>query len=238
MSMMSFRFAGVGRIGLRGDAGVGDEFLVERFERRIPRGFEFAAQPREQVTAPVGEVADVRRHAVWVQRDAERVRGRRAEFRRDTTGDVRDAAVCGDDVPVTVDNQGRIGLVGGQKPFERLPDRRHLAFVERALPEGGGVAGRQEKLVAVTQRNVEALREVENHFAARPGAPCLDEAEMSRRDRRSRRNLELTEVPPLPPLTKQHPRRRCALGDGHARTLAATPRVATNPAVDAVLPHR
>jgi hypothetical protein len=106
-----------------------------------------------------------------VQRDPERVRRRREEFRRDTTGDIGDATVRGDDGPVAVDDDCRIGLVRGQEPFERLPDGLHLALVERALAEDRGEAGRQEQVVALAQRDVEALGEVEDHLAARQCAP-------------------------------------------------------------------
>jgi hypothetical protein len=101
---------------------------------------------------------------------------------------------------VAVDDHCRIGLVRRQEPLERLPRRRHLALVERALAEDGGEAGRQEQVVAFTQGNVEALGEVEDHLAARPRAPRLDKTEMPCGDRRPHRDLELAEVAPLPPL--------------------------------------
>jgi hypothetical protein len=90
--------------------------------------------------------------------------------------------------------------VRGQEPLERLADGRHLALIERAFPEDGGEPGGQQQAVAVAQRNLEALGEVEDHLAARLRAPRLDEAEMPRRNRRSHRELELAEVAPLPPL--------------------------------------
>jgi hypothetical protein len=77
----------------------------------------------------------------------------------------------------------RIGLVRGQEALDCLPDRRHLALVERALAEGGGEARRQEQSVAFSQRNVQPFCEVEDHLAARPRATRLDEAEVPRRDR-------------------------------------------------------
>src|SRR5215208_6784806 len=76
-------------------------------------------------------------------------------------------------------------------------------------------------MVAFAQRNVEALGEVEDHLAARPCPPRLDEAEMARRDGGSHRDLELAEVALLPPLAQQCPGRRCTPGDGHGESLAA-----------------
>jgi hypothetical protein len=113
-----------------GHSGVGDELVVEGFELGIARRFDLSAQPREQEAAPVGEIRDLRRQTIWVQRDPERVRRRCPELGCDTAVDIGDAAVRGDDVPVAVDHYCRIGLVRGQKPLERLPDGRHLVFVE------------------------------------------------------------------------------------------------------------
>src|SRR5262249_61085391 len=100
-------------------------------------------------------------------------------------------------------------------------------------------AGRWEQRVAVTQGNVGGVGGGENHPGARSGPAGLDEAEVPRRDRGSQGELELAEVPSLPPLAKQRPRRRCTLGEGHARTLTATPLLGDRPArVIAALPDR
>jgi len=77
---------------------------------------------------------------------------------------------------VAIDDERRVGLVGGQEPLERLPDGRHLAGLERALPEDGRKASREEQAVPLTQRNLETLGEMEEHLAARPRTLRLDEA--------------------------------------------------------------
>src|SRR4029453_3376114 len=106
-----------------------------------------------------------------------------------------------DDVPVAIDDHCRVGLVDGEEALDCLADGRHVALIERALAEYGGETGGQEEAVAVSQRNVQALGEVKDHFAARPGASRPDEAEMPRGARRSQGKFELAEVAPLPPLT-------------------------------------
>jgi hypothetical protein len=90
--------------------------------------------------------------------------------------------------------------VGGQEALERFPHRRHLVRVERALAVDGSEPGGEEQAVPFTEGDVETLGEVEDHLAARPRTPGLDEAEMPRRDRRLRGELELAEVAPPPPL--------------------------------------
>jgi Bacterial protein of unknown function (DUF899) len=93
------------------DPRVGDELVVQGLELGIAGGVELAAQPREHVAAPIGEIRDPRRHAVRVQRDAQRVRRRLTELRRDPSRDVGDAEVRGHDVPVAVHGKSRIRLV-------------------------------------------------------------------------------------------------------------------------------
>jgi hypothetical protein len=62
--------------------------------------------------------------------DAKRVRRLSAELVRHALVDVRDAAVEGDDVPVSIDGEGRVRLVRRQEPLECFPHRRHFPFVE------------------------------------------------------------------------------------------------------------
>ena len=64
-------------------AGVGDQLVLQGGEAFVARDGDLAAQPVEQVRAPLGQVADVRRHALGVQRDAQRVGGRLEQVRRD-----------------------------------------------------------------------------------------------------------------------------------------------------------
>ena len=87
--------------------------------------------------------------------------------------------------------------------LERLSDGRHIALIEGALAEDGSEARRQEQAVALTQRNVKALGEVEDHLAARPGASGLHEAQMPGGDLGLKGQLELAHAPALAPLPQQ-----------------------------------
>jgi hypothetical protein len=63
-------------------------------------------------------------------------------------------------------------IVSSESVIERLADGRHLALVESALAEDRCKAGCQERPVALTQRDVEALGEVKEHLAGGPRAPA------------------------------------------------------------------
>jgi hypothetical protein len=132
----------------RADARVSEDFLVKGFEIRIVRRLDLAAQLRNQVAAPLGQIASPRCKALRMQGDPEHVPRRRQQFGRDTPGDVGDASVRGDDVPMAIDDERRVGVVRGQEPLECLADRRHLARLERALAEDGREAGREEEAVS------------------------------------------------------------------------------------------
>ena len=79
--------------------------------------------------------------------------------------------VGGDEVPQPVDDHGGVGLVPGEDHVERTAHRVHLGVVERALPVHRGVAGGHQERVALPQRHVEVLGEVEHQLAARLRPP-------------------------------------------------------------------
>ncbi len=68
---------------------------------------------------------------------------------------------------MTIDDERRVGLVTGEDVLERVADRSHLRLVQPPLRERGGVAGRQQQRVALTQRHLELLGEPQHHLGAR-----------------------------------------------------------------------
>jgi hypothetical protein len=118
--------------------------------------------------------------------------------------------------PVPIDDERREGLVPAQHLLDRVAHGTHLGGVELTLPVGRRVACGQEQVVALAERHVEALGEVEHHLRARARAAGFDEAQVSRRDVRLQRKLELTEPTAAAPLTEHHPDRRPTDSDGHA----------------------
>ena len=66
-----------------------------------------------------------------------------------------------DEVPPVVDDHGGEGLVAGEDGVERGADRRHRTRLERRLGVDRRVPGREQQAVAVPQRHVEVLGQVE-----------------------------------------------------------------------------
>ena len=201
-----------GVVGGRGRRRIGLELGEQRDERRVAGERDLAPQPVEQVHAPLGEVGDPRRDPVGMQRDAQDVDGRLEQVRRDGRRQQRHGAVRGDHLPGAVDDQRRIRVVALEDQVDRRPHRRHRLVVEVVALERGRVAGREQHPVALAQRHLEPLGEVQHHRRARPRAPRLDEREVPRRHVRVERELELREPAPLPPVAQQRPdlHLRCA----------------------------
>ena len=91
-------------------------------------------------------------------------------------------AVGGDQVPGTVDDHRGVGLVAGEDHIERLPHRRHLGILQRAFGKDRRMAGGQQHLVALAERDFELIGEQQHHFGARPRPARLDKAEVAGRD--------------------------------------------------------
>ena len=68
----------------------------------------------------------------------------------------------------------------------------------------------QQELVAIAQRHVERLGELQDHVGAGARAAGLEEAQMPRRDARLEGEVELAQPPAGAPLAQQRPDlRRC-----------------------------
>ena len=90
--------------------------------------------------------------------------------------------------------------MAGEHVTERVPNRRQLGIVERASRVLRRVACREQQLVAVSQRNLELLCEVQHHLRAWLRASRLDEAQMPRRDARLECQVKLAQPPALAPI--------------------------------------
>ena len=192
-------------------ARVRPELVEQRRQLRIVRRRDLSLEAGEQVRAPLAEVEDLRRHALGMQREPERVDRRRELLGRDALEQQRDARVGVQHLPVAVDDQRRIRLVA----LEHVAQRgAHGVVLRAALRIRGRVARRQQQVVGLAQRHVEPLREPHHHVPARLRAAGLDEAQVARRDVGLERQLELAEPPPGPPLAQQGTDRRFHAHDG------------------------
>lgn len=113
-------------------------------------------------------------------------------------GTIREA-----DAPRAVDRHGGEGLVIREHHPYRGHHLRHLRVVERARPEQGREAGGDEPVVALAQRHLEGLTELQDHRAARVRAPRLEETHMALRDAGLERQAELRQAALLPPRAEQ-----------------------------------
>jgi hypothetical protein len=116
---------------------------------------------------------------------------------------------------VPIDDEGRKWFVSVKHVLDRVAHGTHLRGVELTLPIGRRVACGQEQVVALAERHVESLGEVEHHRRARARAAGFDEAHVSRRDVSLQSKLELTESTATAPLAEHQPDRRPIAGDRH-----------------------
>ena len=83
------------------------------------------------------------------------------------------------------------------------------------LAVGGRVAGGEQQVVAVAQRDLELLGEVDDHLAAGLRAAGLDEAQVTSGHAGLQGEIELAEAPAAAPVLQQRPERD-GIGDrGH-----------------------
>jgi len=166
-----------------------------------------AFDPVAEVGVPLARVDEQRAESPRVHPEPQHV-DRRREQRRvdvDAVGQHRHRRVGGDEVPVAVDDDRRVGLVAAEDQVERLTHRRELGGVQRALRKRRGVARGQQQLVALPERHLQLLGDPQQHVAPGLRSPGLDEAEMPRRDPRVERQLELGHAPPRAPFAQQRP---------------------------------
>jgi hypothetical protein len=149
--------------------------------------------------APLAQVLDPRRHALGVQGELEHVDRRLEQVRGDRGGQQLGRGVGGDQVARPVDDDGRERFMGLQQLVERLFDRGELGRVERALRVDGRVARGQQHPVALAERDVEVLGQVQDHLLAGLAAAGLHEAQVARRDARLEREVELAQAPARTP---------------------------------------
>jgi hypothetical protein len=112
-----------------------------------------------------------------VDREAEHVDRGLEQIGVDPVPEERCGLIGLDQVPETVDGQRRVRLVCLQQPGERLAQRSHHLAVVGLLQVGRSEAPCEQQAVALGDRQVEVLGEVDKELAARARAAGLDEAE-------------------------------------------------------------
>jgi hypothetical protein len=96
-----------------------------------------------------------------------------------------------------------------EQPLERLPKRLHHLPVVGQLQVGGREAAREQQPIALGDRQVEVLGQVDEELATRAGPARLDEAQVLGREVRVEGQLELTQAASRAPEADQL---ACGLG--------------------------
>ena len=126
--------------------------------------------------------------------EEEQVDRRLEQLGVDAVPEQRRGSVGLDQVPQPVDDQRRVRLVRLEQPRQRLPQRLHHLPVVGQLQIGRREAAREQQAVALGDRQVEVLGQVDEELAARAGPAGLDEAQVLGRDVRVEGQLELAEA--------------------------------------------
>ena len=114
-----------------------------------------------------------------------------------------DGGVGGNQRPVAVDGQRRVGLVAREHEVHRLARGLQRRVLQLALGEHGGKARGDQQHVALAQGDIELLGQVEHHLARGLRASGLEEAQVLGRDLGLEREVELAHAPPLAPFAQQ-----------------------------------
>ena len=131
-----------------------------------------------------------------------------------------DPAVGHQHVAPAVEHERRVGLVAREQVGERRAGRAEVLGAEVGLGVGRGVARREDQRVALPQRHLQVLGQVQQQLAAGPGAAGLDEAEVPGGHPAHRGQVELAAPGRLAPVPEQVAHRRRG---PHDRTLAVPP---------------
>ena len=144
------------------------------------------------------------------------------QFGVDPVPEERRSPIGLDQVPETIDDQRRVRLVCLQQPAERLAQRSHHLAVVGLLQIGRSEAPREQQAVALGDRQVQMLGEVDEELATRARAAGLDEAEVLGGEVRVQRQVQLAEAPLAPEADQLTRGLGLLLGlDGHPLTGAS-----------------
>ena len=93
--------------------------------------------------------------------------------------------------------------MAGEDRVERVTDSAHLIGIQRRLGVERGVAGGNEQGVLLPERDLEVLRQRQDHLAAWLRPAGLEKAEVARGDIRLESEIELAHPAPVSPLAQQ-----------------------------------
>jgi hypothetical protein len=110
---------------------------------------------------------------------------------RDVRDQQRNARVGGEHLPGAVDDHRREGRVRVQHALNGVAHGLHLGVVQRVLAVARRIARGQQHLVALAQRHVQVLGQLQHHLGRRPRPSGLHERHVPGRHARLERQVEL-----------------------------------------------
>ncbi len=155
------------------------------------------------MVAPLGEIHDAPRKPRRMDAQAQHVDRRLHEGRIHLADQRYERIVRGDQRPVPVDGERRIGIVAAQNEIHRLAHARKRRIVERAFRIDRREARRHKHDVAFAKGHVELLRQEQHHLAARLRAPGLEKAQMARGDLGLESEIHLAQAAALAPFAQE-----------------------------------
>src|ERR1051325_6025971 len=101
-----------------------------------------------------------------------------------------------------VEGKSRIGLVPLDDEIDGFAHGLECWVVEPTLGKDRCITRRNQKNVALADRDFELFGKMQDHFAARHGTPGLKEAQMPRRNIGFQRQIQLAEAASLAPASQ------------------------------------
>jgi hypothetical protein len=136
-------------------------------KHRIRADLDLAGQSREDMLPPLRQILDTRGQTGRVQAQAQDVHRWLKKLRRRSGEQRRKGAVGRHKVPMPVNGERGIGLVSLEHEIDGLACGLQGRIVQTVFGIDRRVAGRNQKRVALAQRDVELLRQMDQHRPAR-----------------------------------------------------------------------
>ena len=191
---------------------IGRDLREQTLDDRIGAGVDLLAQHSQDVRAPRGVVDNALPQARRMQGQAHGVDWRAHEVRRTSLVKLRQSRVRGYDVPMPVDRESGIRLVGLQDRFDC--GFRRIQRRKRPLLKSRRKASSEKKRILVPKRNLEIFGETRDHLAAWQRLAGLEARQVPGRAIRGIGEIGLRHPATLAPAPEQHAERK--LMSGHA----------------------
>ena len=192
-------------IGLRraGRRRIVCQFFEQCRQRLVRRNVDLPTQPCEEVFAPLREIDNARREPFGMQAQTQHVDRRCEEMRRDVLKYGRDCGIGHQQVPMTIDCEGRKRLMPLEHEGHGFARGLESWIRQWVLGKHGRETCGEQQRVAASQGDLQQLGKTQHHVATWLRAAGFEKTQVACRDLGLGRHAKLTEAPALPPFTEQ-----------------------------------